>query len=255
MAVTASGAAARVRVDTARPPVVRATLDSPATRNRLDDELLAELAGALEQAERTDSATVFVIDATGDTFCSGIALGDLDQADWRPRLTAVHDLLRRLTDSPLVTVAVVDGVATGGGVGLAAACDHVIAGPGASFRMTEVLLGLVPAAILPTVAERVGRHRAYAMALGAEELAADEAAALGLADRRTEDCRRALQLLLRRLRAADPGAVRALKRYRRELYPLDEGHADRSVRVVAERLGDQRVRERLDTFHRQGLIP
>lgn len=255
MAVTASGALPRVRVDTARTPVVRVTLDSPATRNRLDDELLAELTGALERAERTDAATVFVLDAIGDTFCSGIALGDIDHADWQPRLVAVHDLLRRLADSPLVTVAVVDGAATGGGVGLAAACDHVIAGPRASFRMTEVLLGLVPAVILPAVAERVGRHRAYSMALGAQELTAEEAAALGLADRHTDDCHHELRLLLRRLRAADPGAVRALKRYRRELYPCDEGHSDRSVRVVSERLGDERVRERLHTFHRQGLIP
>ena len=109
--------------------------------------------------------------------------------------------------------------------------------------------------ILPVVAERVGRHRAYSLALGAQELTAGEAAALGLADRHTDDCPRELRLLLRRLRAADPGALRALKRYRRELYPSDEGHADRSVRVVAERLGDERVRDRLHTFHRQGLIP
>ncbi|MEU0677011.1 enoyl-CoA hydratase/isomerase family protein [Streptomyces sp. NPDC006172] len=255
MAMTASGVPPRVRVDMARTPVVRATLDSPATRNRLDDELLAELTDALERAERADDASVFVLDATGDTFCSGIALGDIDRAEWQPRLVAVHDLLRRLADSPLVTVAVVDGAATGGGVGLAAACDHVIAGPRASLRMTEVLLGLVPAVILPVVAERVGRHRAYSLALGAQELAAGEAAALGLADRHTDDCHRELRLLLRRLRAADPGALRALKRYRRELYPSDEGHADRSVRVVAERLGDERVRDRLHTFHRQGLIP
>ncbi|MEU0373194.1 enoyl-CoA hydratase/isomerase family protein [Streptomyces sp. NPDC006283] len=260
MALTAPAPApapvlAPVRVDAARPPLLRVTLDSPATRNRLDDRTLHALAAALDTAESSPGTDVFVIDATGDTFCSGISLGADDRDGWQPRLTAVHDLLQRLSDSPLVTVAVVDGAATGGGVGLAAACDHVIAGPGASFRMTEVLLGLVPAVILPVVAERTGRHRAFSLALGAQHVDGEQAADLGLADQRTDDCRHELRLLLRRLRAADPGAVRALKRYRRELFPAPEGHADRSVAVVAERLRDQRVHKRLNTFHRQGLIP
>ncbi|WP_220472522.1 enoyl-CoA hydratase/isomerase family protein [Streptomyces pristinaespiralis] len=126
MALTAP---APLRVDTGRPPLVRATLDTPATRNRLDDDMLTALTGALTAAEAAEGAEVFVLDATGDSFCSGIALGEADRDGWRPRLTAVHHLLQRLADSPLVTVAVVDGAATGGGVGLAAACDHVIAGP------------------------------------------------------------------------------------------------------------------------------
>ncbi|MET9423737.1 MULTISPECIES: enoyl-CoA hydratase/isomerase family protein [unclassified Streptomyces] len=252
MALTAP---APLRVDTTRPPLVRATLDTPATRNRLDDDMLTALTGALTAAEAAEGAEVFVLDATGDSFCSGIALGEADRDAWRPRLTAVHHLLQRLADSPLVTVAVVDGAATGGGVGLAAACDHVIAGPRASFRMTEVLLGLVPAVILPVVAERTGRHRAFSLALGAQHVDAEQAAHIGLADQRTDDCRQELRLLLRRLRAADHGAVRALKRYRRELFPAPEGHAERAVRAVAERLRDPRVHERLNTFHRQGLIP
>jgi polyketide biosynthesis enoyl-CoA hydratase PksH len=121
--------------------------------------------------------------------------------------------------------------------------------------MTEVLLGLVPAVILPVVAERTGRHRAFSLALGAQPVDAQQAADIGLADQRTDDCRQELRLLLRRLRAADHGAVRALKRYRRELFPAPEGHAERAVRAVAERLRDPRVHERLNTFHRQGLIP
>jgi polyketide biosynthesis enoyl-CoA hydratase PksH len=245
-----------VVIDESHPTVVRATLSDPATRNRLDDRMIRDLTDALDRAERSRDAQVFVMDATGNTFCAGLSLGDLDHADWRPRISAVRSLLDRLTASPLVTIAVVDGPAIGGGVGLAAACDQVIAGPRASFRMTEVLLGLIPALALAVISRRVGPHQGFALALTARELPACEAVRLGLADRLTGETRLELRQLLVQLRGADPNALRALKRYHAELFVAPSvPEADLTMKVLGERLDDPRVRERLTLFDRQGLIP
>lgn len=244
-----------VAIDDSRRPIVRATLSCPATRNRLDEPMVAQLMGALDQAERTSDAELFVLDAIGDTFCVGISLDDLGDVDWRPRITAIHGLLTRLAESSLVTIAVVDQPAIGGGVGLAAACDHVIAGPRASFRMTELLLGLVPAAILPLIVRRVGSHRAYSLALTSRELSSRQAARVGLADQWTDQPTQELRRLLVRLRAVDHAAVRALKRYRTELFAAPEDHEELMMKVLEERLADPRVRLRLKDFQAQGLIP
>lgn len=233
--------------------MVRATLDSDTTRNRLDDELLGELDSAIQRAESTPRARVLVLEATGQTFCSGLALGELDRADWRSRTAAFAELLRRLSASPLVTIAMVDGAAVGGGVGLAAACDQVIAGPGATFRMTEVLLGLVPAAILPFVASRVGMQRAFSMALTASELSDVDACTAGLADQRgaADELRR----VVLRLRAADSAAVRALKRYRIGLRPEPPGQRELIAEVLEERFADPDTHRRLARFEQQRLMP
>jgi polyketide biosynthesis enoyl-CoA hydratase PksH len=244
-----------LRVEHARRPVVRATMCAAATRNRLDGPMVRQLAGALDQAERTPGAEVFLLCAEGDTFCSGLSLGDLDRADWRPRAAAVQVLLARLARSTLVTIASVDGSATGGGVGLAAACDQVVVGPQGSFRLTEVLLGLVPAIILPVLARRVGQHQAFSLALTAREVSGPEAVRLGLADEWSDEPDLGLRSLLVRLRSTDHTAVQAVKRYRDELFGTPSGQQELAEKELEQRLADPRVRERLARFQRQGLLP
>lgn len=241
----------RTAVDWSRPPVVRVTLTGEATRNRLDEQMLAELTAVLDEAEATPGVRVFVLDAVGDTFCAGWALDALETA-WRERITAVGDLLTRLRTSPLITIASVDGAALGGGVGLAAACDQVVTSEHATFRMTEVLLGLIPAAILPVVARRVGGHRAYGLALTARELSGPEAVEAGLADR--QGGRDGLRRILLALRAADPAALVALKQYYAELAPAPAQHEELFVEALGRRLADPQVHRRLAEFREQGLM-
>ncbi|MEV0702955.1 enoyl-CoA hydratase/isomerase family protein [Saccharopolyspora sp. NPDC050389] len=227
------------------------TLSSPSTGNRLDDPLLVELSAALTEAEATPGARALVLDAAGDAFCAGMALDGLESA-WRQRIEAIGELLARLTASPLVTIALVDGAAMGGGVGLAATCDQVIAGPRAEFRMTEVLLGLLPATILPVVARRIGAHRAYGLALTAREVPGPEAVRLGLADATGGEDE--LRRVLRRLRAADPEALAALKAYYAELFP-PLPREELVVEVLGRRLADAQVHQRIAGLRNQGLIP
>jgi polyketide biosynthesis enoyl-CoA hydratase PksH len=241
-------------IEHAGPGIVRVTLRSPGTRNRLDGTMLDGILGALDRAE-TAGLRAFVLDAEGPDFCSGLALSGSTGQQWRSGTANVRRLLVGLSRSPLVTVALVNGIASGGGVGLAAACDHVIAGPDAVFRMTEVRLGLIPAVILPVVAARTGRQTAFTLALTARALSGHDAAELGLADEAASGPEEALRKLLTALRSADPGALRALKNYRTRLFGTPSADPELVFEALGERMADPRVRARIDRLSEQGALP
>lgn len=240
----------QVHVDTTRVPVARVTIANEESGNRLSERMLAELHEALDTVESTPGARVLVLSGQGSAFCAGMELEEIDDT-WRRLVPAIGSFLRRLVTSSLVSVAYVDGAASGGGVGLAAACDHVVVGPCATFRMTELLFGLVPAAILPVVARRVGLHTAYGWALTSRELSGTEAVSKGLADAAGGEP--ALRGTLRGLRAAEPTALVALKDYYNSLAPLARTEGLVSE-VLGRRFADPAVRKRLVELREQGLI-
>ncbi|MFC5800204.1 enoyl-CoA hydratase/isomerase family protein [Streptomyces formicae] len=233
-----------------QPGHVRADLDAPQAGNSLNTRTLTALMTALDEAETTPDCRAFVIGGEGKVFCSGLDLTDLSTRWLVDDFPLPWRLLERLVASPLVTIAVVDGPALGGGVGLAAACDLVIAGSSASFRFTETLLGLVPAIILPFVVRRVGAHPALRMMLTSERLDAAGAVQTGLADEEAVDTQQALRACLQRLRRADPDAIRALKAYHYTLHPVAVDPA--GVALLRDRLGDPAVRARIGRLRHQG---
>jgi len=236
---------------TQRPGQLRATLTGPV----LGEDAVTALTAALELAERTSRVRAFVIASDGPAFCTGMPLaGDRPTGDILGGLALAHDLLTGLTRSPLVTVALVDGRVTGGGVALAAACDQVVAGPEATFRITELLVGLLPAVLLPVVARRTGHQRAFQLALTARELDAAAAVGTGLADRAAQDPEAELVRIMRELRRSTSAAVAALKRYRNTLQP-GTGSLEQAMEAMRERLEDPDGRARMSLLAGQGLLP
>ncbi|WP_405550879.1 enoyl-CoA hydratase-related protein (plasmid) [Streptomyces globisporus] len=243
-------------------PPLTVTLDLPGcVRARLTDPVLSretvtELGRALTEAEATAGIRTFVIESTGAAFCTGMPLtGGRTPSDVLEGVAQARGLLTGLARSPLVTVAVVDGRVTGGGVALAGACDQVIVGSSATFRITELLVGLLPAILLPVVARRVGEHRAFTWALTAARLDARTATASGLADRMAEDTEAELRSLLREQQRTDPAAVRALKRYRDQIRRPESVTEELALCAFGERLADPAARSRLNLLAEQGLLP
>lgn len=212
-----------VRIET-RGAFIFATLDAPATRNALTEAMVAGLADALRLADSLPAARALVIRGAGGTFCAG---GDFsgfrasmatpapaDGAD--PIATGNRrfgSLLERLCAASVATIAVVEGGAIGGGCGLAAACDFVLASEAAKFATPEVTLGLPPAQIAPFVADRLGERAALRLLLTGRRLDAVQALALGLADevRPAAALDARLHELLTELGRGEPAALRATK--------------------------------------------
>jgi isohexenylglutaconyl-CoA hydratase len=201
-----------------------ARLNRPDKRNALSDELVAGLSELLDRVSTDLAARALVISGAGGHFCTGADLGGFLRLMQGPAGHAEDPIahynrqfgamLERLAALPVPTIAVVSGVAMGGGCGLAAACDRVIAAEDATFAMPEVTLGVAPAQIAPFVVRRAGARRARWLMLAAARLSATEARDAGLADVVVPAAalRAALEADLRLLASAEPAALRATKR-------------------------------------------
>ena len=109
-----------------------------------------------------------------------------------------------------------------GGMGLVAASDLVFAHSNATFSLSEVLWGLLPAMVMPFLIRRVGYQNAYRLTLTASTINADEARAMYLADEVGEDIESRLQAMTRRLGRVQVETVKDLKNYFRKMWIIDE---------------------------------
>jgi enoyl-CoA hydratase/carnithine racemase len=190
-------------------------------------------------------------------FCAGLDLQQVVRgANARALADALAKLLLAVRLAPVPTAAAVAGEAKGGGVGLAAACDVVVAAVDVEFALPELLFGLTPAIILPLLAERVAPQRLRLRALAGGAWPAAAALADGLVDRvvPADAVDAAARAALRTLRRPRRAMVAAWKALTAESAQLAAGLA-RGAQLTANALDDDDTRRRLDAFHREGAPP
>lgn len=167
---------------------MRLTLNRPDKRNALDAALCRALVSALEDAAGDPAVGAILLTANGKAFCAGMDLAEIAQAARAEDIDALHEQLftigARLA-KPLV--AGVHGAALGGGTGLVANCHIVVAGPEASFGLTEIRLGLWPFLVYRAVAGALGERRTLELSLTGRIFGPGEARDLGLAHEVAED--------------------------------------------------------------------
>ena len=166
--------------------VATLTLNRLERRNALDAALTRALLQALEQVDQDAGVRLVVLTGAGDrAFCAG---GDLaaDLAagqDVRATLALYADLLQRMHTLGTPLLARVAGYCLGGGLGLALACDLVLASEDAVFGTPEVRAGMFPMIIAPLLVAHLGPKRAREMIFCARRIDAGEARELGLVNR------------------------------------------------------------------------
>lgn len=180
------------------------TLDDPATRNALSLTMLEDLEAVLAATRDDPSVRVLVLKGQDGMFCAGAnlkgAVGAAPPAGGAP--DPVHEenqrggrLFHALNRHPTAVIALVDGPAMGGGLGLACCADIVITTPRARFALSETRLGLTPAQIAPFVVGRIGLAAARRLALTGARFDGAAAAAIGLSDYHCEESKVAAVLL------------------------------------------------------------
>lgn len=166
--------------------VATLTLNRPGVHNAFDDALIDELDAAFADLEEDSRVRVLVLEASGRSFSAGADLAWMqrvaayDRAENEADAASLARMMRRLDRLAKPTVAVVQGAAYGGGVGLAACCDIVVAADVARFCLSEVKLGLVPAVISPYVVAAIGPNQARRYFQTAEAFSAATAHRIGL---------------------------------------------------------------------------
>ena len=167
-------------------PVEHIALNRPEVRNAFNGEVIAELSDWARGAKQDLSLRVVVLAGAGTMFCAGADVGwmsktiqytkeqNLDEATNMSRMFAALDTL------PFPLIGRIHGAALGGGAGLAAVCDVVVAEDQAVFGFTEVKLGIVPAVISPFVLAKIGRSAARDLFLTGARFSAARAREIGL---------------------------------------------------------------------------
>lgn len=239
--------------------VAMVTLNRPEVHNAFNAELVQRLGEIFEDLEDQDGVRVVLIDGAGKSFSAG---GDLkamervahqSEGEVRADSADFATMLLRLRSLPQPTVALVHGTAVAGGMGLVAACDIAIATEDATFGLSEVRLGIIPAVIAPYVVEAIGLRAARRYMLTGERFGAAEALRLGLvstvvADKNAlaAESERIVSLLLQ----GGPEALAAAKELLDlvSYMPVDEDVNEETVAMIAERRVSDEAKEGFAAF-------
>lgn len=206
------------------------TLNRPEVHNAFNAELIAELSATFDRVA-DNNTRVLVLTGAGHSFSAGAdlnwmrSMAEGSEADNRADARRLASMLRKLDQLPCPTIARVNGHAFGGGVGLVAACDFSVALESASFGLTEVRLGLVPATIAPLVIQKIGVQHARRYMLTGERFNATTASDIGLVSKvvGTGQLDSAVGEIIKLLVAGGPHA---------------QGHVKELIRLVTSHTGD-----------------
>lgn len=238
--------------------VATLTLDRPDRHNAFDDALIAGLTAALRRLGGDPAIRAVVLASRGRSFSAGADL------EWMRRMAGhsfednladaagLAGLLHALDRLPKPTLALVQGAAYGGGVGLVACCDIAIASERASFCLSEVKLGLTPATISPYVVNAIGARWARRLFQTAEVFTAARAREIGLVHDVVpgDGLAAAGEEVLQALLQGAPGAQADAKAlvFLCEGRPVDAALAEETGRRIALRRASDEGREGIAAF-------
>ena len=199
--------------------IARVTLNNPSKHNAFDDQIITQLTEAFSAVGANSNVRVMVLASEGKSFSAGADL------DWMKRMAsysydenlqdvrALALMLQTLKSIPQPTIARIQGAVFGGAVGLVSCCDIAVAATVATFSLSEVKIGLVPATISPYVIDAIGARAARRYFMTAENFSAQTAKHIGLLSEVTgaENLDEQVGLLIDVLLANGPQAVIASK--------------------------------------------
>src|SRR5262245_1067283 len=200
--------------------VARVFLNRPEVRNAFNDETIAELTMAFAALGKESGLKAIVLGAHGKAFSAGADLNWMRAMagySWEQNhadASRLAEMLWTIYSCPLPVVGRIQGDVYAGGVGLAAACDVVVAADGVQFCLSEAKLGLLPATISPYVIRAMGEQAARRYFITAERFGAAEAHRMGFVHELcpADQLDAKVDAIVAALLANSPAAVKACKR-------------------------------------------
>ncbi len=233
------------------------TLNRPETRNAFNAELIHSITALFADLAQRDDIRAVTLRGAGPSFCAGGDLGWMkDSAGWTYEeniadATALADMYEQIDSFPGVVICAAHGHAFGGGIGLTAVSDIVLAETATLFSFSEVKLGLAPATIAPYVVAKIGGSHARALFLTGERFSAAKAKEIGLVHfiAGQDTIEHELQTILAAIRSNGPHAMRETKRLLRILAAEDRSAGrQNSIATIASLRAGPEGQEGLKAF-------
>ena len=222
-------------------------LNRPEVHNAFDPEMVGAITATLKKLDADAGVRAIVVTGAGENFCAGADIGHMKASAKASRAQnldsarAIARMFHTLDTLKKPTIACVRGAVRGGGLGLVAACDIAIAAQNATFRLSEVRLGILPSMVSPYVIRAMGERMARRYMISGEEFDAAEAYRTGLVQDIcvTEELPAVVGRMLAHVYAGGPNAIVAIKHLLSEVAGalID----DKLVEKMAQRIADVRV--------------
>ena len=228
-------------------------------RNAFNDEVIQQLKAAFEAMGARDDVRAVVLAAEGPAFCAGADLNWMRRMADYTREENVADagqlaaMLRAIYECPKPTIAAVQGDVFAGGMGLVAACDMAVSVDSATYCLSEVKLGLIPATISPYVIRAMGARASHRYFLTAERFSAQEAHRIGFVHELVSNADALdakVNELAQALVSASPAAVRACKKLVQDVAEraIDDELIAATVQGIADIRASEQGREGVQSF-------
>lgn len=227
--------------------IVTLALNRPEVHNAIDDELIALMISALETIQKDDEIRVVILKANGKSFSAGADVNWMQKMLHYTKEENLNDsrqlatLMNKLYHLNKPTIALVQGAAFGGALGLIACCDIAIAADIATFCLSEVKLGLIPAVISPYVIQAIGVKGFSRYAITAEVFNAATAKELGLINEviSTEELTHKAEEIITAILKNSPKAIAAVKNL---LHTVQQKPLDQTmIQYTAEQIAAIRI--------------
>jgi len=219
--------------------VARIILNKPQSGNVVNSENLSLILKYLNDSINSDDCRVIVIQGREKVFCRGMdfknLLSNSDAEISNDFSEPYKNVVKMLRNSPKPVIAKIDGDVLAGGMGIALACDIVIAAKSSVFGLSEVLFGIIPAYVFPLLLERVPFKKARFLILSSKRFNAEDAYKYGIIDEITDDDKldKTEKDLIKRLLYSSPDALRITKKYSDELI---DSHFDEAIDFAQKQL-------------------
>ena len=223
-----------VLVQTDNPAVAVVTFNRPDKRNALSVTLIEQITHAVTAASADPAQRVIILNGNGPSFCAGLDLSEASDANAAGRSAeALARMYGAIGNSPLVTVAAANGAAMGGGAGILAACDFVVAADDLKIAYPEVRRGLVAALVTCLLRRQLNDRAVREVILLGENVSAARALAMGLVTQ-VVPANSLMDAALELARRACQGAPGAIARTKRLLDDLAARRLDEDLRKALD---------------------
>lgn len=239
--------------------VVTIQLYRPEAHNSINNALVKEITDTLLRLEEKPEIKVIILEGLPDNFCTGLdfkAVSDSGaDALFGDDPNGYYEMLVHFSLCSKIIISKVEGKVNAGGIGLVAASDIVIADEKATFGLSEILFGLLPACVMPFLIRRVGFQKAQWMTMITQGISAERAGQIGLADEVTANLNEAVRKNLLRLTKIETATIKELKDYMSKLWIINHKTQELAVSKITSLVSSVKVQTNIKNFIQNGQFP